>query len=360
MRLNSYIASCGLCSRRDADKMIQDGLVTVNGTPATPGMRVTGKEEITVQGKRLGSKDKKVVVAWYKPVGVTCTERDPYAERTIKEAFSYPVRLTYAGRLDRDSEGLMLMTNDGKLIEYMMRGSNGHEKEYIVRVRGRISDASLQRLRKGIYLRELETTTRPCEVTRLGDHTFRIVLTQGLNQQIRRMCKAVGNEVKTLKRVRVLTVRLNDLQPGQSREIKGRREMHSITQQDSEQKRMKELVGILQRAAKAYYAEDTEIMSNLEYDRLYDELCELEKKTGVILAGSPTQQVGYASVDTLPKERHEKPMLSLGKTKSREELQSWLGDQEVFVLETGRPDGGSDLRGRDTAEGCHQRQRRDR
>ncbi len=107
--------------------------------------------------------------------------------------------------------------------------------------------------------------------------------------------------------------------------------MHSITQQDSEQKRMKELVGILQRAAKAYYAEDREIMSNLEYDRLYDELCELEKKTGVILAGSPTQQVGYASVDTLPKERHEKPMLSLGKTKSREELQCWLGDQEGLL-----------------------------
>ncbi len=107
--------------------------------------------------------------------------------------------------------------------------------------------------------------------------------------------------------------------------------MHSITQQDSEQKRMKELVTLLQRAAKAYYADDTEIMSNLEYDRLYDELCELEKKTGVILAGSPTQQVGYASVDALPKERHEKPMLSLGKTKSREELQSWLGDQEGLL-----------------------------
>ncbi len=221
IRLNSYIASCGLCSRRDADKLILEGQVTVNGKPAVQGMRVSGKEEITVRGKRLGGKDKKVVVAWYKPVGVTCTERDPHAERTIKEAFSYPIRLTYAGRLDRDSEGLMLMTNDGKLIESMMRGGNGHEKEYIVRVRGRISDASLQRLRKGIYLRELDTTTRPCEVTRLGDHTFRIILTQGLNQQIRRMCKAVGNEVKTLKRVRVLTVRLNDLQPGQSREIKG-------------------------------------------------------------------------------------------------------------------------------------------
>ena len=176
--------------------------MTVNGKPAVQGMRVSGREEITVRGKRLGSKDKKVVVAWYKPVGVTCTERDPHAQRTIKDAFSYPVRLTYAGRLDRDSEGLMLMTNDGQLIESMMRGSNGHEKEYIVRVRGRITDASLQRLRKGIYLRELETTTRPCE-------------------EIRRMCKAVGNEVKTLKRVRVLTVRLNDLQPGQSREIKG-------------------------------------------------------------------------------------------------------------------------------------------
>ncbi|MDO4284825.1 MAG: pseudouridine synthase [Eubacteriales bacterium] len=221
MRLNQYIASCGICSRRDADQLIAQGLVAVNGAPAQPGMRVSGREEITVRGKRLRGEDKKVVVAWYKPVGVTCTARDPHAERTVSDAFFYPVRLTYAGRLDRESEGLLLMTNDGRLIDAMMRASGGHEKEYIVRLRGRISDASLQRLRKGVYLKELDVTTRPCEVARLGESTIRIVLTQGLNHQIRRMCRVVGNEVKTLKRIRVLTVRLNDLQPGEMREIKG-------------------------------------------------------------------------------------------------------------------------------------------
>ena len=221
MRLNQYIASCGFCSRRDADKLIAEGVVAVNGRTAEPGLRVTGKEEITVRGKRLKGADKKTVVAWYKPVGVTCTARDPHAERTITEAFSYPVRLTYAGRLDRESEGLLLMTNDGRLIDAMMRGANGHEKEYLVRVRGRISDASLQRLRRGVYLSDLDATTKPCKIDRLGEYTFRIVLTQGLNNQIRRMCRLVGNDVKFLKRTRVLTVRLGDLQPGEMREIKG-------------------------------------------------------------------------------------------------------------------------------------------
>jgi 23S rRNA pseudouridine2604 synthase len=154
-------------------------------------------------------------------VGVTCTARDPHADRTLDEAFSYPVRLTYAGRLDRDSEGLLLMTNDGDLIDAMMRGSNGHEKEYIVRTKSRILDADLERFRKGIFLRDLEVKTRPCRVERLGDYTFRITLTQGLNRQIRRMCKAVGNEVKKLKRVRVLNVELGAMKPGEQRRIRG-------------------------------------------------------------------------------------------------------------------------------------------
>ncbi len=221
IRLNKFIASCGICSRREADKLIEDMRVSVNGKAASSGMKIRGSDVVEVDGRRINAPEEKTVVAWYKPVGVTCTRKDAHAEKTIEEAFSYPVRLTYAGRLDRDSEGLLLMTNDGDLIHAMMRGANGHEKEYIVRVRSRITDGDLHRMSKGIYLRELDTTTRPCEVERLGDRTFRIVLTQGLNRQIRRMCEAVGNEVKTLKRIRVLNIRLETLRAGQYREITG-------------------------------------------------------------------------------------------------------------------------------------------
>ena len=221
VRLNQYIASCGICSRREADRLIEADRVRVNGLPAVSGMRIEGTEEVTVDGKRLRGRVNHIVVAYYKPVGVTCTARDPHAGRTLGEAFSFPVRLTYSGRLDRESEGLLLMTNDGALIDAMMRGANGHEKEYIVRVKSRISDADLERLRKGIRLKDLNVTTRPCEVERLGDHTFRIILTQGLNRQIRRMCKAIGNEVKKLKRIRVLNIELGSMKPGEQRIITG-------------------------------------------------------------------------------------------------------------------------------------------
>ena len=220
-RLNQYIASCGICSRREADRMIEAGRVSVNGTEAVPGMRIKSTDEVRVDGRLLRGALNKVVVAYYKPVGVTCTKSDRHADRTLDEAFSFPVRLTYAGRLDRDSEGLLLMTNDGNLIDAMMKGSNGHEKEYIVRVRSRISDADLEYFRKGVRLKELDATTRPCKVERLGDYTFRIILTQGLNRQIRRMCKAVGNEVKKLKRIRVLNVELGAMKPGEQRIISG-------------------------------------------------------------------------------------------------------------------------------------------
>ncbi len=222
MRLNQFIASCGICSRREADRLIEAGSVLVDGRTAAPGMRVVGTEEVTIGGKRLTGPQTKIVVAYYKPVGVTCTERDPHAERTLKEAFSYPVRLTYAGRLDKDSEGLLLMTNDGALIDAMMRGANGHEKEYIVRVKKKIADADLERLRKGVRIKDPDAVTRPCIVERLGEYTFRIILTQGLNRQIRKMCGAVGNEVKRLKRVRVLNIELGPMKPGEQRRISGR------------------------------------------------------------------------------------------------------------------------------------------
>ena len=221
MRLNQYIASCGICSRREADRLIEAGEVLVDGRPAGVGLTLCGDERVLVCGREVRPAGEKVVVAWYKPAGVTCTARDGHAEKTITDVFRYPVRLTYAGRLDRDSEGLLLMTNDGPLIDAMMRGANGHEKEYLVRVRRRISDAELHRLAAGIYLKDLGQKTRPCTVERLGERTFRIVLTQGLNRQIRRMCKSLGHEIRFLKRVRVLNVELRDLKPGQQRRITG-------------------------------------------------------------------------------------------------------------------------------------------
>ncbi len=222
VRLNRYLAECGVASRRDSDRIIEEGRVTVNGGAAAPGARIyPGRDEVRLDGKLLEGPRKKVVIAWYKPVGVTCTARDPHAGRTVTDAFRTRERLTYAGRLDRDSEGLLIMTNDGGLIDAMMRGANGHEKEYIVRTGRRISDAGLQHMRKGVYLRELDVTTRPCEIERLGEYTLRFVLTQGLNNQIRRMVRCEGSEVKRLKRIRVLNVGLGALKPGEQREVTG-------------------------------------------------------------------------------------------------------------------------------------------
>lgn len=218
-RLNKYIASSGLYSRREADRLIEQGEVFVDGIPAQTGMRITGREKVTVRDRIIRPVERRIVVAYYKPAGVTVTRSDPHAGLTIEDAFHYPVHLNYAGRLDRDSEGLLLMTNDGALIDAMMRGANGHEKEYIVRTRGKISDADLYQMSKGIWLKDLEVKTRPCRIERLGEYTFRIVLTQGLNRQIRRMCLAKGHEVRSLKRVRVLNITTAGLSPGAYREL---------------------------------------------------------------------------------------------------------------------------------------------
>lgn len=221
IRLNKYLAQCGICSRREADKLIEAGKVTVNGQPADMGCKVTEMDEVRVGKKVLGGKLKAVVLAFYKPVGVTCTEKDQYAEKIIADYIDYPVRVTYAGRLDKDSEGLLLLTNDGELINAVMRGANGHEKEYVVKVKQEITEEFLKGMGQGIYLKELDTKTRPCQVEKIGKYTFRIILTQGLNRQIRRMCKALGYEVTHLKRIRIMNVLLGNLAPGMYREIIG-------------------------------------------------------------------------------------------------------------------------------------------
>lgn len=220
-RLNKYLAACGICSRREADRLIEEGRVTVNGVRAAVGIRVSHQDEIAVNGKVTGDKEKKAVLAYYKPVGVTCTERDRHAERKISDELNYPVRLTYAGRLDKESEGLLLMTNDGTLIDAMMRGANRHEKEYVVKTDKEITDSFIEGMAGGVYLKELELTTRPCQVKKTGKYTFEIVLTQGVNRQIRRMAESFGYRVKSLKRIRVMNVKLEKLYPGEYRVIQG-------------------------------------------------------------------------------------------------------------------------------------------
>ena len=220
-RLNKYIAECGICSRREADKLIDSGKVTVNGSVATMGVRVSPRDQVTVNGRQLAGKNDKVVLAYYKPVGVTCTENDKHAEVTIKDVLDYPVRVTYAGRLDKDSEGLLLMTNDGELINLLMRGSGNHEKEYIVKTTKELPEGFREKMEAGIFLRELNVKTKPCKVEIIGPYTFRIILTQGLNRQIRRMCESLGLKVNSLKRVRVANIELGKLKPGTLRRITG-------------------------------------------------------------------------------------------------------------------------------------------
>lgn len=216
MRLNKYIASCGVCSRREADKLIDEGRVTINGEKAVFGIDVTDTDTVFVDGKKIEPLDEKIVIAYYKPVGVTCTEKDKYAEKTVIEDLGFDKRVTYAGRLDKDSEGLLLMSNDGELINSMMKGSMKHEKEYEVTVDMDVTGDFLKAMSSGMYLKELDRRTRPCEVKKTGKRSFNIILTQGLNRQIRRMCAALGANVVKLKRIRVMNVKLKDydLTPG--------------------------------------------------------------------------------------------------------------------------------------------------
>lgn len=218
-RLNKYIAECGVCSRREADRLIEAGKVMVNGKTANMGVKVSLADEVIVNGRKLTKKEEKVVLAYYKPIGITCTEKDRFADRTLKDAFDYPIRVTYAGRLDRETEGLLLMTNDGELINRLMKGSNEHEKEYYVKVTNQLSSDFKEKMENGVFLSELNRKTKPCKVDIIGPYTFKIILTQGLNRQIRRMCSELGYKVNALQRVRVANISLGKLRPGTFRKL---------------------------------------------------------------------------------------------------------------------------------------------
>ena len=221
MRINKFIASCGVASRREADRLIEEGRIKVNGKLPSPGMDVDESDTVTLDGRKISLNEHFTYLAYYKPVGVVCTEKDAHAKKTVIEDLNYKKRVTYAGRLDKDSEGLLIMTDDGSLIEAMMKGSKKHEKEYEVTVDGDINGDFLKKMSQGVYLPDLYRTTRPCTVTRTGKRSFKIILTQGLNRQIRRMCTECGREVVSLKRIRVMSISLSDynLKPGKYVEL---------------------------------------------------------------------------------------------------------------------------------------------
>lgn len=213
-RLNKYISETGICSRREADTLIAEGKVTVNGTVAEMGLKVSDADNITVNGKSLKAKPKRVYIAYNKPVGVTCTT-EKKIKSNIVSAINYKDRIFPIGRLDRPSEGLIFLTNEGDIVNKILRAGNNHEKEYIVTVDKEIDQRFVEKMASGIPI--LDTITKPCKVKQLGKKRFNIILTQGLNRQIRRMCEYLGFEVTKLKRVRIMNVSLNDLAVGQWR-----------------------------------------------------------------------------------------------------------------------------------------------
>lgn len=219
MRLNKYLSACGVCSRREADHLIELGRVTVGGDIADMGMKVTERDDVRVDGKPVQKHDDDVILAVCKPMGIVCTTARHTNEDNIVDMLDYPIRVFPVGRLDKMSEGLILMTNLGEISDKILRGSNRHEKEYQVHISSPVTDSLLEKLRSGVPI--LDTVTRPCKAWKTGEKSFNIVLTQGLNRQIRRMCEACGVKVTHLRRIRVMNIKLGSLKPGEYRVVDG-------------------------------------------------------------------------------------------------------------------------------------------
>lgn len=216
INLNKYISSTGICSRRDAEKLIIDKRVTINGKPTKLGNRVFEGDIVKIDGKPLKAKPKTLYIALNKPVGIVCTT-DSKEKKNIVKFVGHPQRLFPIGRLDKPSEGLIFLTNDGDIVNKILRAGNNHEKEYIVSVNKPINDTFIKKMGNGIPI--LGTVTKKCKVEKVNERTFKIILVQGLNRQIRRMCEFLGYEVKKLKRIRIMNVSLDGLKIGEWREL---------------------------------------------------------------------------------------------------------------------------------------------
>jgi 23S rRNA pseudouridine2604 synthase len=214
LRLNKFISETGVCSRREADKWIDAGRVTCNGQIAALGTRVQSGDEVRIDGEVIGAKKKQIYIALHKPVGITCTT-EAHIDDNIIDLVGHAERIFPIGRLDKDSEGLILLTNDGDIVNEILRSENNHEKEYIVAVDRPITDLSLKMMADGVKI--MGELTKPCKVSRIDQESFRMILTQGLNRQIRRMCSALGYKAQRLKRVRIMNIELGNLRSGQWR-----------------------------------------------------------------------------------------------------------------------------------------------
>lgn len=219
MRLNKFLSETGLCSRREADALIASGRVSINGQRAELGTQVNEGDDVRVDSRVVGGarkKKKKVYICLNKPVGITCTTERGVRDNIV-DFIGHEERIFPIGRLDKESEGLILLTNNGDIVNEILRSENNHEKEYLVTVDWPVTDAFLAGMSSGVRI--LDTKTKPCKINRLGKYEFRIILTQGLNRQIRRMCEAFGYNVKRLQRVRIINIRLGNLKPGRWRNL---------------------------------------------------------------------------------------------------------------------------------------------
>ena len=221
VRINKFLGSAGYCSRREADRLVGEGRVFIDVNMADMGSRVMPGQKVYVDGKAVVPEEENILIAVNKPRGIVCTTTDKQGANNIVDFLGCDKRIYPVGRLDKDSEGLLLMTNDGELMNNILTGKNEHEKEYIVEVDKNLSDDFERRMSEPMYLKELDKTTRPCRVIKTGKKTFRIILKQGLNRQIRRMCSNLGYKVVKLKRIRIMNIELNDLPAGATRKIEG-------------------------------------------------------------------------------------------------------------------------------------------
>ena len=217
-RINKYLSEVGFCSRRAADRLIEEGKVTINGKITEIGSKVEEGDQVEVEGQKIfkSKKQKNIYLAFNKPIGIVCTTDRRVEPDNVIDFIKYPKRIFPIGRLDKPSEGLIFLTNDGDIVNKILRARNNHEKEYIVGVNRPISKDFIQSMSSGVAI--LDTITKNCFVKQLGQKTFKIILTQGLNRQIRRMCEALGYRVRSLKRVRIMNIRL-DVPTGKYREF---------------------------------------------------------------------------------------------------------------------------------------------
>ncbi|MFL1011857.1 23S rRNA pseudouridine(2604) synthase RluF [Flavisericum labens] len=218
-RINKFLSEAGYCSRREADKLIEAGRVTINGVVPEMGTKIAPNDVVAVDGNLIeNTKESFVYLAFNKPVGIVCTTDTSVEKDNIIDFINYPKRIFPIGRLDKPSEGLILLTDDGDIVNKILRASNNHEKEYVVTVDKPISQTFIERMAGGIHIADLNKTTKKCQVKKLGSYKFKIILTQGLNRQIRRMCEYLNYEVQTLKRVRIMNIKL-DMPVGEYREL---------------------------------------------------------------------------------------------------------------------------------------------